>query len=321
MRNHQGFTLLEVVISLALGLSLLSLVMMVFIDHRAITLKMNQQNTLHTNAHLALNLIVKDITKQGFFGAYNLALDDFSNEVALSTTNQLNNTCYGQGENNASLPRESKGFITLWGHALTSLPIMNCITNAKLNSDLIQLKFATFSESSYLEEKQFYVIANPVKAIIFQGHQQPTLANSAVWQYQHHLYYIREDKVAEQTIPVLMRGYLTTKMTFVPIVEGIEIMRFFYGVDHDVIGEQGYGVADSYLTAEQMSLALWQPSAQHRIVSITIVLLARTLTRDASYINTNRYQIGDKSLVFNDHYRRLLLSSTVKLSNNSLKSW
>ena len=58
----------------------------------------------------------------------------------------------------------------------------------------------------------------------------PTVNIGRVWEYQHHVYYIREDSQGSNTIPVLMQGRLQNNaldsMVFDIMVEGIERLHF-----------------------------------------------------------------------------------------------
>ncbi len=43
-----------------------------------------------------------------------------------------------------------------------------------------------------------------------------------------------------------MQGQLTTRMSFAPIIDGIEMIRFMYGVDTDTNPTAaGYGIVDA----------------------------------------------------------------------------
>jgi type IV pilus assembly protein PilW len=101
-------------------------------------------------------------------------------------------------------------------------------------------------------------------------------------------------------------------MNFTPIIDGIEMIRFMYGVDVN-----GDGNVDSYLNAASISENVWDNS----ILTIKMFVLTRNIRPDRKYTNTNTYQIGDLIFPVNDNYRRLLFSSTVTLYNNSVSNF
>jgi prepilin-type N-terminal cleavage/methylation domain-containing protein len=148
--------------------------------------------------------------------------------------------------------------------------------------------------------------------------------NPRMWEYQHHIYYVREESVGNEFVPVLMQGRLANfNMNFSPVIDGIERIRFMYGVDMDTNSSlPGYGIVDAFISATNMTPDLWDNVGGTRILAVKIFVLARGLRPDNKYINTNAYQLGD-DLPFtpNDNYRRLLFSSTVTLYNSSVETW
>jgi len=113
-----------------------------------------------------------------------------------------------------------------------------------------------------------------------------------------------------------MQGRLTNTMTFDPIIDGIEIIRFMYGVDNT-----GDGIVNGYISADNMTDALWNNADDTNVLAIKVYVVARSILPDHKYVNNNTYQIGDLSRTFNDNYRRLLLSSTITLYNAGVDTW
>jgi prepilin-type N-terminal cleavage/methylation domain-containing protein len=148
--------------------------------------------------------------------------------------------------------------------------------------------------------------------------------NPRMWEYQHHIYYVREESVGGEFVPVLMQGRLANfNMNFSPVIDGIERIRFMYGVDMDTNPlALGYGIVDAFISATNMTPDLWDNVGGTRILAVKVFVLARGLRPANNYTNTNSYQLGD-DLPFtpNDNYRRLLFSSTVTLYNTSVETW
>ena len=148
--------------------------------------------------------------------------------------------------------------------------------------------------------------------------------NPRMWEYQHHVYYVREESVGNEFVPVLMQGRLANlNMNFSPVIDGIERIRFMYGVDMDTNSSvPGYGIVDAFISATNMTADLWDNVGGTRILAVKIFVLARGIRPDSKYTNTNVYQLGD-DLPFtpNDNYRRLLFRSTVTVYNTSVETW
>ena len=167
----------------------------------------------------------------------------------------------------------------------------------------------------------YHLVTSSNNGILFGSGAVPAVDNSRVWQYQHHVYYIREETQGSNTVPVLMQGQLTTQMSFSPIVDGIEMIRFMYGYDADTDPDAaGYGIVDAFIPAKDMT-DLWDNAGGTKIIAVKIFVLARNVLPDNKYTNSNTYQLGDLSVTFDDHYRRLLFSSTVTLYNARVDSW
>ena len=65
----------------------------------------------------------------------------------------------------------------------------------------------------------------------------------------------------------------------------------------------------------------WDNTLGRRILAVKVFVLTRSTFKDNKYTNKKTYLLGDLSITKNDHYRRLLFSSTVTLYNASVDSW
>ena len=325
--NHQqGFSLLEVFIALAIGLVIFAGVLSVFVGLRTTTTETTSFGELQENGRFAMSLLTDDISRQDFWGDYTGTLDLSSISHALAAPS---NDCNGAGVNNASFPLAVGNFRTLWGETVSSADPMGCFDDAKTGSDLIQLKRVVATDLVKADGTpittapagNYHLITSSNNGILFNNGAVPTIDNGRVWQYQHHVYYVREESQGDNTVPVLMQGQLTNQMSFSPIIDGIEMIRFMYGYDADTDPEAaGYGQVDAFIPAKDMN-ALWDNNGGTKIIAGKIFVLARNVMPDSKYTNSNTYQLGDLSVTFDDNYRRLLFSSTVTLYNARVDSW
>ena len=174
---------------------------------------------------------------------------------------------------------------------------------------------------NYEKHNYYYFVANANLGAIFAAGAVPAITNGQVWEYQHHIYYVREEQQGSNTVPVLMQGQLSNTLNFAPIIDGIEIIRFEYGIDMQIDHTvPGYGVVDAYVTANNMTEPLWN-NANSRIISVKIYVLARSIQPDNKYENTNTYQLPGFNYTVDDNYRRLLFTSTVTLYNAGVDTW
>ncbi|MBA6327971.1 PilW family protein [Colwellia sp. MB02u-6] len=327
MNSQRGYTLIEIFISLAIGLALFAGILSVFVGMKTTTQETATYGELQENGRFALSVLSDDLLRQNFWGDYSGTLD--RSMLTVSPDAAPGNECVGEGLNNGTFPNAIGHFRTLWGKTVTNSSVMGCIDDAKITSDIIQIKRAISQPLTASTSNNYYIISNVSEAEIFTGTNIPTVSNSQVWEYQHHIYYIREEAQGNNTVPSLMQGRLTTKMTFDPIIDGIEMIRFMYGIDTDAPGSAGYGIVDAFLSADEriahpadnMTSTQWDNGNNNRILAVRIYVLARSILPDNKYTNTNTYNLGDFPVTFNDNYRRLLFNATVTLYNAGVDSW
>lgn len=318
MNNQRGFTLIEIFISLAIGLALFAGILSIFVGMKTTTQETATYGELQENGRFALSVISDDLLKQNFWGDYTGTLD---RSMLNAVPSAPGDECVGEGLNNGTFPATIGHFRTLWGKTVANSSIMGCINDAKVASDIIQLKRVIAEPLTISTNDNYYLVSNLSEAEIFTGTVIPEVSNSQVWEYQHHIYYIREEAQGSNTVPVLMQGWLTKKMAFAPIIDGIERIRFMYGIDTDAPDTSGYGIVNTFLSADNMTLTQWDNGNNNRILAVRIYVLARSILPDNKYTNNNTYKLGDSPVTFNDNYRRLLFSSTITLYNAGVDSW
>ncbi|MBL4940403.1 MAG: PilW family protein [Colwellia sp.] len=324
VKAQSGFSLLEVFIALSIGLVIFAGVMSVFVGMRTTTNETSSYGELQENGRFAISVLSDDLLRQDFWG-------DYTGTIDLASVNPVPDApageCTGDGINNGTFPLSAGRFRTLWGETVTSATILSgCRDDAKIDSDVLQLKRVVSSPlalnpGDIAPVGNFYLISNINNGTIFAAGAVPVVQNSQVWEYQHHIYYVREETQGSNTVPVLMQGRLANTLAFSPIIDGIEMIRFEYGIDTETDPTiAGYGIVNAYVAAADMTEALWD-NATSRILSVKIYVLARGIQPDVKYENNNTYQLGDFEYIPNDNYRRLLFSSTVTLYNAGIDTW
>lgn len=344
MKKQQGFTLLEIFISLAIGSVLLAGVLSVFVGMRTTTEDTSSLGELQENGRFALSILTDDLQRQGFWGDFSGGLS--RSVLQVTPLAPTSTECRGEGINNGTFPRALGHFRTLWGRSATSANNMSCakLDDAKVGSDIIQIKRvvaapleqnADGSLAEALDAKRYYLLTNSSDGAIFSGTTAianiPNVENGQYWQYQHHIYFVEDQSQGQNSVPVLMQGRLTDGLVFEPLIDGIEMIYFTYGVDTD-----GDGVVNAFISADNMLDRYWDNNAINlpngqpsniAILAVNIYVLARSILPDSNYENTNSYQMGDKTVSFvnnageGDNYRRMLFSSTVTLYNARVDSW
>lgn len=315
--RQQGFTLLELMISLAVGLVIFAGVLSVFVGMQTTAKETSNYGELQENARFAISVLTDDLLQQNFWGDYAGSLN-FSSLEAVPAAAGVE--CTGGGANNGTYPIAVGHFRTLWGEtsSATGVTNMNCINDAAPNSDVIQLKRVISNPLiAAPANNSSYFVANADNGAVFKvPGVAPIIKNSRTWQYQHHIYYVRSG------IPVLMQWRLTTQMINQPIVDGIERIYFMYGVSTVTDPTlPGFGVVNAYVSAANMTPGLWNNN-NSSILAVKVYVLARSVLPDNKYDNENTYTLGDQApYTPADNFRRLLLSATVTLYNSEIDSW
>lgn len=143
-----------------------------------------------------------------------------------------------------------------------------------------------------------------------------------VRRFLTHIYYIASNHVGTDGIPTLMRAELgpvggALDFTFVPLVEGVENLQFEYGIGTPA----NPNIPIDYKS--QRADAEWP-----KVVSIKVNLLARNTETSAGYTASQTYVLGQKpdpanpltktinnSYTFSDSYKRHVFQGLVTLPN------
>ncbi len=330
--KQNGFTILELMIALVVGAFLLAGVMFTYLSMKTTTSDTLDIGELQETGRIAMDILGKDLEMAGFWGTYNLAALSFSSLT--NVPNSPANDC-SMGSNDASFPQASpSNFKHLFGVEATNAAVLGCINNAKVGSDVVQIKRLSGNDinntATATNANNYYFESNYSSGQIFQGngavYVSPNI-NGSAWQYNHHVYYISEQNYTKDgkniTVPTLMRKRLTASggMETESVLDGVENIRFLYGMDTN-----GDHLVDTYKTASQMTASDWE-QVNAKILTVQLFVLVRSVEPDQNSTKVNNtYVLGGgasapRTLNFGDNYRRMLFVSTVKVKNAEGESW
>ena len=315
-KYQKGFSLLEIFISLVIGLVILAGVLTIFVGMKTTSTQTSSLGALQENGRFALSVLTDDLSREGFWG-------DMPSPITVTAVPIIGGQdCIGQGLNNATFPQGVGHFLSLWGITAVNANPINCINDARIGSDVIQIKRVLSTPvAGNTDAALYYLNTNSTSGVIFAGvgaAAPPVVNNGRIWQYQHHVYYIRDVVQGNLTVPVLMQGTLSVNngITFRPLIDGIERIHFMYGVDSDDDGD-----VDAFISPVNMTQAFWNENSS-KILAVKVFVLARDILPDNRYTNTNTYLLGDAPpLVVNDNFHRLLFTTTVTLHNARIERW
>lgn len=314
MITARGFTLVELLIAMLLGLVLLGFTVQIFITLAASSKQSQQLAQLQQNGQLALNLLHNELQNTGFWGGVNLSdISLAAVEIAAPVPD-----CVEEDLDSGSFPLAGQVFTSLYGKVATAGRQLNCLTSLAVDSEILQLKRAIGLAVSAAEFRpnRFYIEPNWQQSR-FVSQESPGLdVDSVYYPYQHLVFYIQNQRVDDHTIPVLMRKRLvrsasgTARIATDSVIDGVERLHFEFGIDTDADGNLNYMLPTALMSQEH-----WQQQLGN-IVSIRFYILLRSTLPDPRYMNQQIYQMGASRFEApDDHYRRLLLAGSVYFNN------
>jgi type IV pilus assembly protein PilW len=340
--SAKGFSTVELLVAMTLGLFLASGILGLFITNKAVFTATARATELQENGRFALSYLMQDLRHAYFFGEKQY--DGFlpaADPQTPSNTDVINN-CSGIDSVYSFNDTSNPPSFPLHGSSATDSTAIGCIADALvvngIPSDILILKFARpapLYSTADLDYGSVYIASNrsdgmlrlftpdttmPLLSSTCTGRTDECLPYGAYWPYTFSAYYIRAN-ANDTDPPALARMTLewdnATGMNVVSedLVEGVEGMRILYGVSADDAPET---------FAPAGTVSNW-----HDVVSVQLHLLLRTTEPDRSYNDDGNYRMGDVTVSVTTsttvsqgatlrNFRRSVLSSTVMLRNKPL---
>ncbi len=314
-RRMAGLSLIELMISITLGLMILSGVAFVFVNTSQARNEVERTSRQIENGRYAVEVVADDLSLAGFYGELNVgtlaapgALP--ADQCSLAATDWA-----------AWIPLHVQGFNNGTGFNQATCTL----TNHKANTDILVIRRArtcltgsagcdsAIGGKPYLQASLCGTEVTSHKlgkqgTETFDLMQKDCTNAAGIRQYYVHIYYISTDNGSGQSVPTLKRLELEGESwTTTALVEGIEEFNVEYGIDGD-----GNGAPDSY-SAAPASVADWM-----NVVSVQVHVLARNLETSPGYTDAKTYTLGTASpitLTPGGSYRRHIYGSLVRINN------
>lgn len=323
---NTGLSLVELMISILLGLLLSSGIIAVYLESKRNFAAEEELARIQENGRFALGLLKRELSLAGFFGGYFLV-----SEILVPTTgpDKVDPDCASPAwalDINPSvdlIDNFSSSLVTVDGTTL------DCLTIADIEpgTDVFTVKRSTGEATVYegiyadgvtaAKNKQMYL------RVEGYGDEREWKYNDTAgfsdvdpndpieyWEMHASIFFIRSYAVATgDGIPTLCVVTLVGKtMEERCLVEGVEDMQIVFGEDTD-----GDSVPNQYVSS---------PTDLDAAVTARIYLLMRSVNElsGTANINTKTYTIipGSTPVTFNDNYLRRIFSTTVLMRNSIL---
>jgi len=333
--SHQsGFSLIELMISIALGLLIMSGVLAIYIDISRNNTELAKMNRQIENGRFTIQFLQQELWHAGFWDGYVPPLPSDTPPTAIP------NPCTSFASWNAA-DIDNIYAIPVQGYADGNGLPAECagiVNNALANSDILVVRYTDtcvagalncegFSASKlYLQTQgcsdQFHANYEASAAI------KPVLGTPGIDVYKKDcttaadkrklttsLFYVRDYSVTVgDGIPTLMRsdfglsGGAVALQAAQPVLEGVQSIKFEYGRDTD-----NSGSADIYDDCSACTATDWA-----NVVAVNMYVLARNLETTTGYLENKTYRLGQTVLgPFNDGFKRHVYNSVVRLVNVS----
>ena len=301
---QHGLSLIEMMISITIGLIILSAMATLFSNQSKVRSELDKSNRMIDNGRYALEVLSSNLSMAGFYGSYVPA-----SGAPASTPDPCNLTTLTTAATNLDVLRHHvQGYdATSATDQIDTLPATcaltytsGSLTTLKDGSDILALRrtstatpvaaaAVTAAASTVLQVSNcstalvdYQVIPGDASKAAYLDKDCSTVASLRPFIVQ--VYFVSPDSTTVgDGIPTLKRRELdqaTGAFVTTPLVEGIEYMQVDYGLDADADGS-----ADSYIAAP--TTANWP-----NIVSVKLNIIARNVDPTASHTDTKTYSLG-----------------------------
>jgi type IV pilus assembly protein PilW len=303
-RRQRGFTVVELMIALVLGLLLIAGAIALFVQTKRNFVQDEQITRMQENARVAMSMLTRDLQMADFWGGMQssaaIQLDDDLSITADCGTNWAYDTAQ---------PLEYLSAAT----AATAAARFTCLDASSLHvvgpgANVLAVKRVqgTPVEDTDTEDGTVYLSTNGTAGLLY-GAPLMAMADEGArqWAYIAHVYFIANSNGTPMLTRMRLRpGAPTMEREPGDLAEGIEHFVVQFGIDND-----GDGIANQYVSNPG-------PAIGNSAVSARVFVLVRSRDPIAGYTNAKEYQMGAQTLpAFNDGFYRRVYTTTVALRN------
>lgn len=327
-RLQAGLSLVELMVSITLGLMILMSVLTVFFNTSAARSEVERTNRQIENGRFAVELISTDLRLAGFYGEFDAA------SAPAPAALPADPCSLAEADWNAWLPLHVVGFD---GAGFASA---NCsLANRKPGTDVVMVRRARtcaaglagcepaaaglpYIQTSLCASENTLHKLGLEGATAFDLKKKDCTTVADKRQYYARIYYLSTDNGAGAAVPTLMRLDLTgAGWSATPLVEGIEEFNVEYGLDSDGDGAPDVYAADPSDYPAGACTGACPVNNWMNVVTVRFHLLARNLEASPGYADTKTYELGRDaggaavSVTPGGPYRRHVYSSLVRIAN------
>jgi type IV pilus assembly protein PilW len=326
---HRGFSLVELMVSITLGLIVLAVLATVFANTSRARAELERSSQQVDNGRYAVDVLTHDLQLAGYYGELDIA--------AIAVPAVLPDVCSTDPVVwNAALPIHMQGAIDGGAMPACMPPSM------KAGTDVVAVRrartcVAGTADCDAVVATEPYVqvgLCSSTPAPYALGIAADTAfplqlkdcaTAAGLRRYATHIYFVSNDNGSGTTVPTLKRLELAGGVfTEVALVEGIERLRVEYGIDTNGDGGPDAYTSDPNVYTYAGCGSCTPPQNWANVVTAKLHVLSRALETTPGYVNTKVFEMGIDDAgnavrigPFNDAYRRQLYSAALRVMNVS----
>lgn len=324
-----GFSLIELMVSITLGLMVLGALATVFSDTSRARAELQRSSEQIDNGRYAIGVLSEDLRLAGYYGELNVA--------ALMVPGALPDLCSNDPADwLAAIPLHVQGFDEGAG-APSCVP-----ASLKSGTDVLAVRRvrtctagsagcdAVAAAQPYLQVALCGSAAGShalgiASDTVFSLMLKDCVTPAGLRRYTVHIYFVSSDNGSGRSIPTLKRLEFTgAGYSEVPLVEGIERLQVEYGLDTNGDGSPDFYTADPTGFTHGGCPSCNPVNNWANVVTAKLHVLSRTLEPSPGHLDSKIYALGADANgapvavgPFNDSYRRHVYSAAVRLMNPS----
>jgi type IV pilus assembly protein PilW len=345
-RAARGFTLVEILVALGLGVLILLALTILFSRNTGNHAELERTTRQLESARFSLDMLGEDLMHAGYFGEFNpntlpppltlLAPAPTPDPCATALDAQGWYTRPPAPLPAAPLPPPGPNeiYVPAPVQGIAAGTAIGCLTNRVPGTEAIVVRHAETGAATPLataSANHLYiqvarcateVPVTPVRAAAGQSADftltRPDCAtvNNALRRLTQRTYYIAScnDCVANDGIPTLKRVEMVDgQLRTLSVAEGVENLQVEYGVDTAAPN----GQPDVFVTTGSGVINGVMPNVWENVVSVRVHLLTRSSQPTPGFSDTRTYQLGPDVAVVTpaDGNKRTLMTTTVRLNN------
>lgn len=331
----RGFTLIELIIALGLGISILLALTLLFSRNSGNQQELERTVRQFENARFAVDTMTEDAMHAGYYSEFNPERADpaptyTSPSPCAAAPADLG---WDAAASPMLVPRPIEG--------IAAGTVVACLTNRRADTEALVVRHAETGPATtwdagragnlYIQATRCESDVGLIRVAALPQADAPatfnlrlpncTAPNNALRRLVQRTYYVancNECNNGGDGIPTLKRVEMIdgTRVT-TAIAEGVENVQFEFGVDN---AAPLNGTPDAWFTTSGVVAADWQ-----NVVAVRMHVLTRATQQTPGHVETRTFQLGPDvqltpssaaiSGTGNAGFRRVLLSSVVRLNN------